>query len=127
MWMMLVGLGLTILMLSVTLLFGAGLQAVTGMPLPLLVLAFVPGGLAEMSLVALALTDDPAFVATNHIVRIGLVVVFASWLFRLYRRRLEAAAGLSVRRRAAGSARSRPAARRRWGARSTAPNRAYRA
>ena len=44
------GLGLTILMLSVTLLFGAGLQAVTGMPLPLLVLAFVPGGLAEMSL-----------------------------------------------------------------------------
>ena len=36
-WMMLVGLGLTMLMLSVTLLFGAGLQAVTGMPLPLLV------------------------------------------------------------------------------------------
>lgn len=88
-WMMLVGLGLTILMLTITLLFGAGLQAVTGMPLPLLVLAFVPGGLAEMSLVALALTDDPAFVATNHIVRIGLVVLFASWLFRLYRRQLK--------------------------------------
>ena len=88
-WMMLVGLGLTILMLSVTLLFGAGLQTVTGMPLPLLVLAFVPGGLAEMSLVALALTDDPAFVATNHIVRIGLVVLFASWLFKLYRQRLK--------------------------------------
>ena len=87
--MMLVGLGLTIIMLSVTLLFGAGLQAVTGMPLPLLVLAFVPGGLAEMSLVALALTDDPAFVATNHIVRIGLVVVIASWLFGLYQRRLK--------------------------------------
>ena len=86
-WMMLIGLGLTILMLSVTILFGVALQAVTGMPLPLLVLAFVPGGLAEMSLIALALTDDPAFVATNHIVRIGLVVVFASALFRLYRRR----------------------------------------
>ena len=111
-------------MLSVTLLFGAGLQAVTGMPLPLLVLAFVPGGLAEMSLVALALTDDPAFVATNHIVRIGLVVVFASWLFGLYQRRLEAAR-LTLAR-AAGSARSRPAARRRWGARSTARSRAYR-
>ena len=38
---------------------------------------------------ALALTDDPAFVATNHIVRIGLVVVFASWLFGLYQRRLK--------------------------------------
>jgi uncharacterized membrane protein AbrB (regulator of aidB expression) len=85
-WMILVGLGLTVIMLGVTLLFGAGLQPVTGMPLPLLVLAFVPGGLAEMSLVALALTDDPAFVATNHIVRIGLVVVLASWSFRLYRR-----------------------------------------
>ena len=92
-WMMLIGLGLTILMLSVTILFGVALQAVTGMPLPLLVLAFVPGGLAEMSLIALALTDDPAFVATNHIVRIGLVVVFASALFRLYRRRRAAAAG----------------------------------
>ena len=56
------------------------------MPLPLLVLAFVPGGIAEMSLVALALTDDPAFVATHHIVRIGLVVLLASGLFRLYRR-----------------------------------------
>jgi membrane AbrB-like protein len=88
-WMMIIGLGLTILMLSVTLCFGAGLQAVTGMPLPLLVLAFVPGGLAEMSLIALSLTDDPAFVATNHIVRIGLVVVFASALFRLYQRRLK--------------------------------------
>ena len=85
-WMILVGLGLTVIMLGVTLLFGAGLQSVTGMPLPLLVLAFVPGGLAEMSLVALALTDDPAFVATNHIVRIGLVVLLASWSFRLYRR-----------------------------------------
>lgn len=88
-WMMLVGLGLTVLMLTVTLLFGAGLQQVTGLPLPLLVLAFVPGGLAEMSLIALALTDDPAFVATNHIVRIGLVVLSASWLFRLYRRQLK--------------------------------------
>jgi hypothetical protein len=85
-WMMLVGLGLTVLMLAVTLLFGLALQGLTGMPLPLLVLAFIPGGLAEMSLVALALTDDPAFVATNHIVRIGLVVLFASGLLRLYRR-----------------------------------------
>jgi membrane AbrB-like protein len=89
MWMMLVGLGLTILMLTVTVLFGSLLQAFTGMPLPLLILAFVPGGLAEMSLIALSLTDDPAFVATNHIVRIGLVVVFASALFKLYRRRLK--------------------------------------
>ena len=87
-WTMLVGLGLTVLMLAVTLLFGGILQPLTGMPLPLLVLALVPGGLAEMSLIALALTDDPAFVATMHIVRIGLVVLIASALFRFYRRRV---------------------------------------
>jgi membrane AbrB-like protein len=88
-WMMLVGLGLTMLMLSVTVVFGLILQAITGMPLPLLVLALVPGGLAEMSLIALTLTDDPAFVATNHIVRIGLVILFASALFRFYRQWLK--------------------------------------
>jgi membrane AbrB-like protein len=85
-WMILIGLGLTLIMLTATLLFGAAVQAMTGLPLPLVVLAFVPGGLAEMSLVALALTDDPAFVATNHIVRIGLVVLLAPACFRLYRR-----------------------------------------
>ena len=88
-WMMLVGLGLTIIMLSVTPVVRCWPAGRRGMPLPLLVLAFVPGGLAEMSLVALALTDDPAFVATNHIVRIALVVLFASWLFQLYRRQLK--------------------------------------
>jgi uncharacterized membrane protein AbrB (regulator of aidB expression) len=41
-----------------------------------------------MSLVALALTDDPAFVAAMHIVRIALVVVAAPLLFRLLERRL---------------------------------------
>lgn len=46
----------------------------------------MPAGLAEMSLIAMSLTDDPPFVATNHIVRIGLVVLFASAVFCLYRR-----------------------------------------
>ncbi|HET6467088.1 MAG TPA: AbrB family transcriptional regulator [Geminicoccaceae bacterium] len=83
---MLIGIGLTLVMLVVTLAVGIVLHALTGQPLTLLLLALVPGGLAEMSLIALALHVDPAFVATHHIVRIGLVVLLAMPLFRLYRR-----------------------------------------
>ncbi len=59
---------------------------VTGLPTPELTLAYSPGGLAEMSLVALALGLEAALVATHHIVRIFLVVVLAPVLFRLGRR-----------------------------------------
>ena len=85
-WSIVTGFGLTVLMLGVAVGFGALVSWATGLPLLLLVLAFSPGGLAEMSLIALALTDDPAFVAANHIVRIGLVVILATPLFALYRR-----------------------------------------
>lgn len=85
-WMILLGFGLTVFMLGMTLLFGFGLHRLTGLPVEVVVLAFVPGGLAEMSLIALALTDEPAYVATIHIVRITLVVLLASSLYRLYGR-----------------------------------------
>ena len=59
----------------------AGLYA----PLPLF-LALAPGGLAEMSLVALAVGFDTALVATMQILRIAVVVVLAPTAFRLARR-----------------------------------------
>ena len=59
----------------------AGLHA----PLPLF-LALAPGGLAEMSLVALAVGFDTALVATMQILRIAVVVVLAPSAFRLARR-----------------------------------------
>jgi membrane AbrB-like protein len=80
--------GLTILMLVLTGGFALVLAPLTGLPVPVLFLALAPGGIAEMSLVALALTDDPAFVATVHILRIGLVVLIAPLLLRPYRRLL---------------------------------------
>ncbi|MBK1698783.1 AbrB family transcriptional regulator [Rhodovibrio salinarum] len=61
---------------------------ITGLPILELTLAYSPGGLAEMSLVALALGLEAALVATHHIVRIFLVVVFAPLAFRLGRSRL---------------------------------------
>lgn len=61
----------------------------TGVPFVLLLLAYVPGGVAEMSLVALALGMEVAFVATHHTARIALVIAVAPAAFRRLRRRPE--------------------------------------
>lgn len=45
-------------------------------------LALAPGGLAEMSLIALSLGIDTAFVATMQLARVSLVVAVAPFLFR---------------------------------------------
>jgi membrane AbrB-like protein len=83
---MLLGAGGTLLMLLITLLFGGALHGLTGLPLPLLLLAFIPGGLPEMSLIAMGLGADPAFVVTHHATRVFLVVLIAvpiaAWLRR---------------------------------------------
>ncbi len=77
-------LGGTVMILSVSIAFALLLQQLTGLPLPALVLAFSPGGLAEMSLIALALEIDPAYVATHHLVRIFLIILIAPLTFRLW-------------------------------------------
>ncbi|HXV23582.1 MAG TPA: AbrB family transcriptional regulator [Alphaproteobacteria bacterium] len=73
----------TVIMVVLAILFAAGLHAGSGMPLPDLILALAPGGLAEMSLVALALHADAAFVSTHHVARISMVVAMAPALHRL--------------------------------------------
>lgn len=82
---------LTLLLLVLCLLFAGGLHLATGLPLAELILAFAPGGLAEMSLIALALGADAAFVSTHHIVRIIFVVILAPPAFLLIRRHWPAA------------------------------------
>ncbi len=79
--------GSTALMLALTVAFGAAINAVTGLPVQALALAYAPGGLAEMSLIALSLGIDPAFVSTHHVVRIFLVVVLAPLAWRAFARR----------------------------------------
>ena len=80
------GAGGTMLMLVITLAFGAALHALTGLSLGLLLLAFMPGGFTEMSLIALAMGVDPAFVVTHHSCRVFLVILIAlpgyGWLSR---------------------------------------------
>lgn len=73
----------TALLLAITLGFGFGLHLLTGLPSTLLVLAYAPGGLAEMSLIAFYLGQDTAFVASHHLIRITLIIMFAPLVFQI--------------------------------------------
>lgn len=77
----------TAILLAITLVFSVGLHLLTDLPTLDIVLAFSPGGLAEMSLVALAVGGDTAFVSSHHILRIMVVVLLAPLVFRLFVRR----------------------------------------
>ena len=66
--------------------FAAGISLVLPLSIDAVLLAFSPGGLAEMSLIAIAIGANTAFVATHHIVRIILIVVLAPPAFKLLRR-----------------------------------------
>lgn len=46
--------------------------------------SFAPGGLVEMSLIAISLGADPVFVATHHIVRITCAVILAPMIFNRF-------------------------------------------
>lgn len=59
----------------------------TGMDLSQAFLAFSPGGLTEMSLLALAMNQDVAYVSTIHLIRITLVIAIAPLVFARLKRR----------------------------------------
>ena len=86
-----VAFGMTALLLVATVGFALLIHQITGIGVRDLILAYSPGGLAEMSLVALALGGDAAFVSTHHIARIILIVIFAPVMFKLFRRSVDAA------------------------------------
>ena len=77
----------TLILLAVSAIFAFLLAPAVGVPLPGVLLAFSPGGLAEMSLIALALGIDVAYVSTHHVVRIFIVVTLAPLLFRVLHRK----------------------------------------
>lgn len=54
----------------------------TGIPLAQAFLAFSPGGLTEMGLLALAMNQDVGYVSVMHIIRITLVIAIAPFIFR---------------------------------------------
>ncbi len=76
----------SVIMLAIAVGFAVALHHLTGLSTAALVLAYAPGGLAEMSLVALALAIDIAFVATHHAVRLLIVLAITPPTFRALRR-----------------------------------------
>lgn len=75
---------LTLILLALALVFAAILTKLTGFGFIALSLAFVPGGIAEMALIALLLEVDPVFVAAHHTLRVSLILP----LSRILRARL---------------------------------------
>ncbi len=55
--------------------FALVLQALTGIAFLHLLISFAPGGVAEMSIVALSLAANPALVSLHHIARILMTVI----------------------------------------------------
>jgi membrane AbrB-like protein len=83
---LLISLGATLIMLTITILFAVVLHGFFNQQIEQVLLAYSPGGLAEMSLVALAMQADVAYVAIHHVVRIILVVLCAPLVFRMMQR-----------------------------------------
>ena len=79
--------GGTAILMGTAALLAVVVSAITGLELVALLLAYAPGGVAEMSLIAFAIDADSGFVAVHHIVRIVFVMIsvplLAAWAGRL--------------------------------------------
>lgn len=75
--------GSTLILLAMTLGFALLVARFSDYGVLELMLAYSPGGLAEMSLVAIAVHTEVAFVAAHHIIRIFFVMVSAGPTFAL--------------------------------------------
>lgn len=63
--------------LAIAALIALALATPVGEPVPALILAFAPGGITEMSLVALSLQMSAVYVTMHHLLRIVLAVIVA--------------------------------------------------
>ena len=79
-------LGSSTSMLAAALVSALAVTSIAGIGLEQSFLAFSPGGLPEMSLLALAMGADVAYVAAIHIIRITLVISLAPLVFRFMRK-----------------------------------------
>lgn len=79
-----VSLGATLLLVCLSLGFAWAVAQLSDYSVTELLLAYSPGGLAEMGLLALGLQLEVALVSTHHLVRIMLVVLGATLLMPLF-------------------------------------------
>jgi membrane AbrB-like protein len=72
-----VALGLTVILVALMTLL---LTLITDIPPAAILLAFAPGGLPEMVLIAATLNADPAFVVVHHLVRFLIIAITLPWV-----------------------------------------------
>jgi membrane AbrB-like protein len=77
--------GSTAILLFVTFCWSFAIGWGTGLNPALIALAYSPGGVAEMSMVALSLSLEAGFVIVHHLVRVMLVIAGAPFAFRMMR------------------------------------------
>lgn len=78
-----VSIGATILLLTLSFAFSIVVARLSDIDVVSLVLAYSPGGLPEMSLIALSLNVSVVFVVVHHLTRVLLVVAGSSTVFRI--------------------------------------------
>ncbi|AWN14799.1 AbrB family transcriptional regulator [Salinisphaera sp. LB1] len=76
----------TLTMLVISAGFAFGLHALTGLNLEALFLAFSPGGMSGISLIALALGIEPAFVTVHNMLRVLIILIAGPAVFSARRR-----------------------------------------
>lgn len=83
-----IALAMTLCMLTLAILFAYGLHVLTGLSFEALILAFSPGGVAEMNVITVTLNIDPVFVAAHHLVRLGFLLILAPLILRLFLKKI---------------------------------------
>lgn len=73
-------------LLAIAILAAWAIHTTTGVSLPAALLAYMPGGAPELSLVALSLGIDPAFVTAHHLLRITVLILLMPVLLTTCRR-----------------------------------------
>jgi membrane AbrB-like protein len=79
---MAVALGATVIQLNFSPLFAILVNIVSGLPIADLILAFAPGGQAEMSLLGLSMGGDIAFITLHSTIRANGAILMAPIVFR---------------------------------------------
>lgn len=82
----LLSVGSTALMMTMATILAFLAAPYVGISIPGLILALSPGGLAEMSLVALALGIDVAFVSIMHVIRIAVIIAVIPAIYPVFNR-----------------------------------------
>ncbi|MDO6588019.1 AbrB family transcriptional regulator [Salipiger sp. 1_MG-2023] len=76
------GLAVVAMALGMALVFAVITQALTGLPIGQVLIAFAPGGVEAMAAIALALGYDPAYVAAHHFARIVILLALVPLFLR---------------------------------------------